>query len=518
MALPIDDAPVHTIMSTTTFTTLSSSSKSFGGVRVDAPIKDDQSINTVNPLSSEPDFSVPNANSLARANKVMDSALSTGLLSTAGWAFLKLATDPWHDNKVPEFRGVPDVNEGNSVICSVMQELSISKPGALAAGNWNVRITTNPVARSVTMWDNVCYTNTSQNWNETALTMIPIQVDFSSGSADFPDYSTAATSTGLSIPAAYLNGPYKVVALGIEVCNTTAVLYQQGLCTCCTMNQSNYEPFTMNLNRGGSPRPQPKATSVVATRTAPKNISEAILMPGVTQWHAREGHYSVVELLQMQNLAPTVQPVYPIWLNADLPTSDTTYSAYLPAMTTQTLNGVAHDVILGMPGRVPMNTTTAMYTGLSDQTTLTLRVRWIIERYPNDNQPEILVLATPSPSLDQVAMEIYSTVMSRLPSAVMFKYNNSTDWWKGVLGQIADVVSSGLLMMPHPLAKGAGAAIGMMRSLTANKSVVDSLAEIKSTEKTLRKERKKKKAQAKPRSVIVYDRPLPPTPKTRPKR
>jgi hypothetical protein len=102
---------------------------------------------------------------------------------------------------------------------------------------------------------------------------------------------------------------------------------------------------------------------------------------------------------------------------------------------------------------------------LSQETTLTLRVRWIIERFPNDNESSIVVLSTPTAHYDPVALEIYSRLMMKTPPAVMFKENPQGEWWKTMLAGIADIAQDGLLAIPHPLAQGAGQAIKLGRAI-----------------------------------------------------
>lgn len=425
-----------------------------------------QIMNSTDILNDETEqATIPTPQKLDKSKRVIDQMINTGQVSKAGFEWLKIATDPWHDNKVEGFKGIPDQTLGTSVVMSVVQELDISKPAGLPPGNWSVRISTNPVASTcaTALYD---YASNSGVRDPTAFstTMYPVAVDFAAAGADFVDYSDN-TTLGLKLDDSYLSGPYKVAGLGLEVVNTTAEIYQQGLCTCSRMNQNNTESFTSSLYHDA---PNWNPVSTVATRSAPKNLAEMILLPSTTQWHAKEGNYSVVELLGVGSLPPATSPIYPLWMNSDF---DSSVLVGFKKFRAPNLFPVVYPIIGNKyvppkyPGRVPLNTSTMMYTGLSEQTTLTLRVRWIVERFPNDNQPEILVLATPTAAYDPVAIEMYSRTMRKLPPGVMFKENNSQDWWKTVLSCIADVASAGLLMMPHPYAKGAGAAIGLARNV-----------------------------------------------------
>ncbi len=152
-------------------------------------------------------------------------------------------------------------------------------------------------------------------------------------------------------------------------------------------------------------------------------------------------------------------------------------------------------------GENPSDSVVWFYTGLSEQTTLTIRARWMIERFPNDQEPEIIVLATPSPPLDPIALEIYSRISQMMPAAVMFKENDNTEWWKRVLGGIAEVAGPLLLAGPHPAMKAAGAAIltgnKVLNPENAKKKVtVDQNGALVATKRSAAKKKKKaKKAQ-----------------------
>jgi hypothetical protein len=423
--------------------------------------------NTSNPLAPI-ELTPPSEKKVEKATKIMDNMVATGQITEAGLAFLKIATDPWHDNKIENFKGIPDQNTGLSVVCSIVQELDIAKPAGLPAGNWGVRIVTNPIAQPAPTTGYTMLGNVAVATGIRDAFLYPVSVDFAGAGVDFPDvpgYQPAGTaSQGLFIPPQYLDGPYKVASMGVETVNTTAEINMQGLTTCGRMNQGATERLAMTLYKAVGVT---SVATVFPVRCPPKNLSEMILLPDTTQWHAKEGAYSVVELASLGTLPPSCDPVYPLVLPVDFPTDAfTQVSVNLPQVQSITIGVVPVNSVAGIkPGHVPMNTTIQMFTGLSDATTLTLRVRWVIERYPNDNQPQILVLSTPTAAYDPAALELYARAMRLIPPGVMFKENNSQEWWKTMLAGIADLASSGLMMMPHPLAKGAGSAIALARNL-----------------------------------------------------
>lgn len=415
----------------------------------------------------------PSPAKVEKSRQIINNMVATGQLTPEGEAWLKLNTDPWHDNKTTGFRGVPAKKPNQVVTLSCVQEIAIAKPVALGAGNWSVRISTQPFAQKVNtrqfqMSGNALYADPLSAGTERV--QYPVQIDYALDNV--PLSNVFSTTTGLEIPEEFVKGPFQVAGMGLEVINTTAVLQQQGLCTCAVMNQADIPPFTVVARSASGATPVQGATySAYQVKTPPQSLKEMLLLPGTTQWEAKEGAYSVVQLTGLDT-PPANNPQYPIFQGQEL---KNVYPA-TPAANQTTVNAVqttpytfagftnATEIPVQWSQQVPMNSTIMIFSGLSDQTTLTARVRWLICRYPNDNEPEILVLAYNSAPWDPVALEIQSRLMNKLPPAVMFKLNPKGEWWKSMIAGIADIASSGLMMMPHPLAKGAGAAIAGARA------------------------------------------------------
>lgn len=482
-------------------------------------------MNNNDPLNDSTDtLNTPSTPQINRADRIMKTAVSTGLLTSAGYDWLKLATDPWHDNKVNNFKGIPDTNLGNSVTMSIVQEHTVSRPAFLAADqNWQMRVSSYPVAKRALVQNaklvgNKCFVDaTPVNYQ-----VAPVVIDFAQSGA-FSEFPVTQQSIAISIPDQYLKGPFKVAGMGIEVCNTTSQLYQQGLASVAVMNQ--IEDATFPATTFYTPDPNGYVVyNFQPIRSPPKTLDELILLPNTTQWHAKEGHYSVVQLTSIDRLGKSVVPTYPLLMAEDLRgetiNGGTTNPVYtipvcVPQVGYYTMPVAGGNIVNSLipesnPGVIPMNSSVAMYTGLSPQSTLTVRVRFIIERFPNDQELDILVLATPTAAYDPIAIEIYSRLMRRLPSAVMFKQNANEDYWKSVLTKAADVVSGGLLMMPHPLAKGAGAALGAARAVLAPDEKRIKLVTKSTPRQKAEKRLEKKKTSAKTQVQVNVNKPAKP--------
>jgi len=139
-------------------------------------------------IETNPAVDIPSAAQVAKAKQVLQNMVATGQLTSEGEAWLKINTDPWHDTTVNNFQGVPDNYGGQCVTCSVVQEINVSKPAALASGNWNVRVHTIPLANQISVNAFVHQGNTI--W-ETAgpgatLGIWPVKIAFASGTDNFP--------------------------------------------------------------------------------------------------------------------------------------------------------------------------------------------------------------------------------------------------------------------------------------------------------------------------------------------
>jgi hypothetical protein len=110
----------------------------------------------------------------------------------------------------------------------------------------------------------------------------------------------------------------------------------------------------------------------------------------------------------------------------------------------------------------PYDISGAYFTGLSPQTTLTVDVRWYIERCPTIDEPSLVVLATPSPVYDPIALKIYSEAVHGLPVGVPVSENPLGEWFNKVLmgvSRYAPLIGAALSPM-HPAAGQIGSLLG----------------------------------------------------------
>lgn len=427
----------------------------------------------LNKIDSETELPIPSRGEFKAAEKKVETIVKQSKISPEAMKWVELALDPFHDNVIKGFSGIPDQNTGNSVVCSVVQEKSLVKPASLGAGLWKVRICTYPIVGDVAInsglnqvirGSSVCDTSAS---NTNTGNMFAISVDYALDGNDFPDFPNALTE-GLQLPDNFTKGPFKVAAMGVETVNTTAEIYRQGLATCARMNQPSPTPFATEVFKLAN-------ASIAFTcshfpvRTPPRNLSEMNLLPGTCAWHAMEGAYSVVTLKDIGTVPAQITPVYPLLFADDMVAgANADYFVALPMNGSSLFGGLNTGTWRPsqLVGVVPQDMSIQMFTGLSDQTSLTLRGRWIIERYPSDIEPEIVVMATPTCPFSPKAIELYNVMVNKLPPAVMFKENPAGEWFQRVVNGIAEVAGPLLGMIPHPYAQIASSAAKVAANAT----------------------------------------------------
>jgi hypothetical protein len=207
--------------------------------------------------------------------------------------------------------------------------------------------------------------------------------------------------------------------------------------------------------------------SMSPIRTVPMNLSEMALYPGFAQMEAKDGYYAPV-IMKPERHSNFPIPVGIALLDDDpqggqVDTANpiVCWSSSLTGFTPITVppSTVVNSSNRSCPILNATDSNVVMFTGLSDATTLTLRVRWICERFPSDAEKEILVIATPTASFDPMALEIYSKMVALLPSGVPFTENPGGEWWARSLATLAEIVGPMVAMIPHPIAKVAGLAL-----------------------------------------------------------
>jgi len=202
--------------------------------------------------------------------------------------------------------------------------------------------------------------------------------------------------------------------------------------------------------------------------SAPQSLTEMANYPGFAQWHAREGYYAPVLMLPDQAGSRGVPCTLIPLVVSSLPVVGTDYTGFVNSIPSycKTLSAQAFTNQINMyqdgTTNVFMNahSNIVMFTGLSPQSSLTIRVRYLLTIKPDDTDPKYLVLSAPKATFDPLFFEIYSRVCQQLPAGTSFNENPAGEWWKKMLGTIGTIAAPFLRAIPvigGPLSIGASA-------------------------------------------------------------
>lgn len=396
----------------------------------------------------------------------------TNLLTEDGKSWLVRALDPFHDFELEKV-GFPDHVGSPSVIFEVQKNITISKPVSLAAGSWDCHIVQTPLALSVTDVTAFAYQAGTTNGLSTSTGVLDstsattqvfggLVADCVNTGAptfqgtvaaidtrivmDSADVLFSATTSGTATVRA------RLVATGFEVENTTAPLYRQGAVT--VYNSPSHE--SMRTVRpsdavGTAIRGQVTLQSFSAP---PRTEGRAKAFNGSRTWHAEHGVYVPSRFNSLHN--PPLEFAGQVWLAID----QDAQGVLSPSLAPQALN------IPVIPGTTPSNAcgnqyanmilpidnAGAYFTGLSDQTVLTLMVRQTWEIFPAADL-SLMRLAQPSPMYDPQALEYYSHIIRELPIGTIRSDNDMGRWFRGVLEVakkvLPGVVRAGTSLVPY---------------------------------------------------------------------
>lgn len=406
-------------------------------------------------------------------------------ISPSGRKWVLAALDPFHDYQ-EDIAGYPDADGSLSNCQWVVKSLEVSKPAG-TTGNWDCAVANFPLQMT-------CIPS--------GVTQVPVGAGslYRVGEIIFPATTVATdvidsltvskADAGASLwdPAAAnwecealsckepeeKSKTSRVIAFGFEVHNTTAELNKQGTVTVNEVSQTPDRSCIHTQKNGDDTRGGPREWYFF--RVPPDTVGEAIRFPNALQWKAADGVYAVPSI--QSDAMPVSKPINASLCGInhnDVPGSDTSgivlcsecdYDNSTPAGWGGWRGGwmqPAH-----------FNTVSAIFSGLSEETTLTVTMRALVEYFPYVGDT-LLPSATPSPSLDSVALRLYADAIRSLPAAVPVDMNAKGDWFRMVGNRILNSVeemapvAGALADFVIPGAAAAGAAVSS--SIAAGKAI-----------------------------------------------
>lgn len=257
----------------------------------------------------------------------------------------------------------------------------------------------------------------------------------------------------------------RLVGGGYEVHDTTAELYKGGSVTVFAQPQASEQLANVVLAADfiGSPTTLVQG-AVNKGRMPPCTLDEVVANTTAKSWEAQHGVY-VPFRLQTQEAGYGLVSHRPLVLSYAEDSS--TYSVYYNSYGVEldgNVPGVGY-ARADLPTRAqPMHTVGSFFTGLQPEAVLTLDIRFFVEIAPTPSNATLMSLASPSPSFDPVALELYTRALGEMLPGCMVGENSDGTWWDRIsnaLRKIAPVIQqAGPYGLAASQAANFGASIG----------------------------------------------------------
>lgn len=390
--------------------------------------------------------------------QILDKLVAGKALSPEGRSFVISSLDPFHDSEI-RIDGFPDITSSRSVVQVVQVVKTLTKPAGLPAGNWDLHLFNMPVSYNTNLSDGVILATNLQRTGRILQDLngpecgTGLAAFATAPGADWYNNSSNSKniSKGLQLESRFSTGRHRLFGMGYEAVNTTAEIYQQGSVTTYKRPARAVDAVFSE----GTPATAYKHYKFISTGVA--NSAEAAVYPNSKTWAAKEGVYAICTLNDV-----------------DCPVTEAIPGSGVFATTSNKFDSSNNQWGVGtLPSdetlicTYPFDITGAVFTGLSEQSALTVTVRYLIERFPEKDSPDLIVLGRPSPSYDPLALELYARCLEHLPSAVMVKENPFGEWFGKILqtiGKYAPAVGS---VLPG-VGSIVGNAVGALASTAGN--------------------------------------------------
>lgn len=276
------------------------------------------------------------------------------------------------------------------------------------------------------------------------------------------DWTTASSGTStneIGMPLEQTSGPWRLISTGCEVTNTTASLYKGGSVTVYRSPSTTASDSLMYPSTG--------AAVTKFGLLPPSNLPDATIYPDKKTWGAEDGVYMVATMNSDRN--PFLQPI-PRAAGLISP-SDTSsilagegWLAYVPPIATwQDESPLPVNLTTSLTDVTPFDISGAIFSGLNQNTTLQVVVKYYFERAPTVAESDLLVLAQKPAPYDPVALELYSRSLNKIPVGVPVGENPLGEWFDDVLEGVAEwgpKIGNALGSIGVPFVQPIGAIVG----------------------------------------------------------
>lgn len=370
-------------------------------------------------------------------NSIKTTCAKLGL-SENGKRWFDLAVDPFKDLQMPT-AGFPDNVTIPSVVQTIHESLVITNPASVPAGNWDCNIFIDQLYNSVNLSQttmthgNSIAEQSSQIIGATNRGGLIVR----SGSPGTP-LDIRDTKFSLSLKQDVLSeGDVRVIAIGLEIHNTTAELQKQGSLICYRVPDAPVQNQVVTcVIDNGITACIPTGVDAVELLEVPYTASAAIDLPGSVQWEAKDGAYIVPVMSESEN-----PPMTPRQLAVIADDTNAGQDYFSP----MTVTGAAKIVTVDAQNfKIPFSVSGCYLSGLSHETTLQVNLTYYVEIFPTKDSV-LRRSVQPATGLDAQALCLYNHVISKLPTGVEVSDNFLGAFISGVAriaGTIARVVPS----------------------------------------------------------------------------
>jgi len=417
----------------------------------------------------------------------MDALAARTGLTEDGKAWLLETLDPFPDYS-QHLVGEVDKFQARTLVRKVKKSMTLSAPTSVT-GNWDalIFVPNNLFSGVFTSGGNTQNTIPCQHFYDGAIIyptsggvyplqsltayVVPTGSDVFPTNATWPWTETNVNRfSGISYEE-FMTDRCRLVGGAIEVTNTTAELYRGGQILIGDISSTFESSVSVTMRQDVQNLIAPLPTKIM--NGPPNNYATARLVPGAVSWGADEGCYAVLRRSKVENhLNPPIAQQLLYVQSANLASTITTSSYDVgvgnPGVWTVMSTGNTNLPYV-LQNRYPPTLVTPFdgkfiyITNQDPHSNFVIDINLIMEFLPDSGNVLDQTLASPSPQLDQVAIELYSHVLNDLPSACPVAENASGDWMKSVASALADwapVVGSTLGTFGVPGAQMLGQGLG----------------------------------------------------------
>jgi hypothetical protein len=357
--------------------------------------------------------------------------------------------DPFHDTDT-HVAGFPDAYHDSTVVFYDKQVETIRKPKNLPAGQtWSCMVVTVPVLKHIDcspFFNSTLSLLEIPDTNHVSTTALGT-VTALSAADDVPLFPTTQPSgnewliddpnnTRESKAFGALEQDFtsmgRLVAGGFEVHNDTPDLYKGGSVTVFSAPQEASETFSANAEQIGD---NVRICNFKNHKGLPATRNDASLYRSARTWEASEGCLVPFQL----NLAGdgityrAKGAVANMFRSGETETAAGFVQSMHPPGISTPLVGPTH------PCRgAPLDTSGSFFSGLNENTVLTLTVKSFVEVAPSTIEKQLLKLSSPSAMHDEHAIACYNHCIAALPPGVPVGFNDAGEWWRMVLARLRE--------------------------------------------------------------------------------